>query len=356
MPRAAVRAVSGVAGGQPPTTKIKLTIDNSSPIHVGGAISGRVKLIGRYPIHTAQVVLEIMEYSVVVVTPNGQQKHQGLGHVQPISQKNVVLSKEVTLNQDSPPVFSFSLEENLPASFRWVLDGTHPTMPSQCQIKYVVTASIFRNGSTSAVSQQVVVLPKQESNVPLDPNLSVSIGSSWDLISQYFSCGNIELVHDENNPNGGNNQSSSSLPKKHLLLRCSRKKLHLSAGQYLPISFQEWLNRILSQHGLWMVKLTETVQWQAYGRIAQSRQTWDLYANHHELPTNMRQSYNDPAFNNPYNGDVVPLNAINQKLSLIQVTHELSVYFSSKGLERKVLASTPPIPVQIVSGKRGWAA
>ena len=94
-----------------------------------------------------------------------------------------------------------------------------------------------------------------------------------------------------------------------------------------------------------MIKLTEELQWKAKGRTAHNQQTWNLYANHHELPTTLSPSYDG------------------MEQSLIQIRHELTIYMTTKdatatatATAKEILASTAPIPVRIVSTRAGWDA
>jgi len=86
---------------------------------------------------------------------------------------------------------------------------------------------------------------------------------------------------------------------------------------------------------VWMIRVIERRRWKAQGRVARSRQCWDLEANHDALPTTLRRSYDHD------------VNA------LLKVTHEMIVYVVRKNAPKIVLATTQPIPVQIVTSSWG---
>jgi hypothetical protein len=83
-----------------------------------------------------------------------------------------------------------------------------------------------------------------------------------------------------------------------------------------------------------MMRLTEELQWRAKGQTAFNQQTWNIYANNHELPTNLSPSYDT------------------NEQSLVQVRHELTIYMTTAdatATAKEILASTAPIPIRIVS-------
>jgi RNAse (barnase) inhibitor barstar len=58
-----------------------------------------------------------------------------------------------------------------------------------------------------------------------------------------------------------------------------------------------------------------------------NQDTWDLFANHHELPMTLRWSH-DP-----------------KKPTLLMVCHEIVVYLITKDPSKEILTMTEPIPV-----------
>jgi hypothetical protein len=85
-----------------------------------------------------------------------------------------------------------------------------------------------------------------------------------------------------------------------------------------------------------MVRLVEKLSWKAKGRIEKSRQSWDLFADHHCIPTSLRRTYD------------------NISNSLIKVEHETIVYVVRKhGARQTILATTEPIQTTIVSSSKG---
>jgi hypothetical protein len=90
-----------------------------------------------------------------------------------------------------------------------------------------------------------------------------------------------------------------------------------------------------------MVQLIEEVTWCAKGRKASSVSKWNLFANHHELPSTLQRSFR----------------AENSRLS---VKHSLVVFLATdeEDPSREVLACSEPFPIVIVSNTRikGWDA
>ena len=340
MPRAAVRSIAGMTGRNPLPADhvIDFHVDNDS-VHLGDAITGTVRLNGyenRKEIPQVHLVFHAMEYTVVAL-PQEEYNEMGMDYLKKhTSEKNDLLRSELTLEDCSKKAqpFRFAIPDNLPSSMRCVLGGTDPTLPSQCQVKYTVTASI-ESGSAgrTLVSYPISVLPKKEvpESTPLDPSITVSVENSLDVIFKtMFSCGSLCLAPEE--------YDDPIIKETYILLDTAVDiDLKLCAGQSLQVDIRDWWGQ-LKGRGVWMVKLTEDLQWSAQGRIAHDKQTWDLFANHHEIPSRVRKSF-QPKFH-----------------SLLSIRHELVVYLASKDGSKDILATTEPIPVHILSTNRGWDA
>lgn len=332
MPRAAVRKITGSSGFKPPPDVIDFQVDQRS-VHVGEAVTGTISLVEyqhRKKSPTVHLVFEGLEYTVVAFPPS-EDNCMGIDYLKEhTTEKNAFLHLETTLEdcgQKAQP-FHFVVPDDLPSTLRCVLDGTDPMLPSQCQIKYTMTASIYNaledGGGKMQVSYPLIVYPKKEipENTPLDPSISVSVENSMNLLfGNLFSCGT---------------ECSSSSADEPILLDVPSyvTDLNLIAGQSLEVKIQDWMMQLRNK-GNWMVKFTEEITWKAKGRTAHSLQSWDLFANHHELPSSLRKSHQTP---------------------LITVQHKLAVYLASKELSREVLATTENIPVRILSSNRGWDA
>ena len=342
MPRAAVRSIQGLIGNNTRADVIDLHIDNHK-VRVGGAITGTVKLVGyedRRNVPLVHLEFEGLE-NTIVAFPQDEDNAMGVEYLKKHTTETKILIREEVEMPDcgnKPQPFRFPIPDDLPGTLRCILDGTHPTLPSQCQIKYSVTATIHNQHggepSSTLVSHPILVLPQKEipNSKPIDPSIRVSAeASSLDvLFKSFFSCGNMICADTETDP---------IAEAKYVLLEATLQKdaLYLSAGQALKLEVSDWWGQ-LKGRGQWMMKISEELRWKAQGRIAHSRQTWDLYANHHELPTTLRRSY-EP-----------------KKPSLVSVSHELVIYLTTKDVSKEILATTEPIPVQILSSDRGWDA
>ena len=327
-----------------PDHVIDFQVDNDS-VHLGDAITGTVRLNGyenRKQIPQVHLVFHGMEYTVVAL-PQESYNEMGFDYLKKhTTEKNDLIRSELTVENcgQKAQMFRFPIPEDLPSTLRCVLGGTDPTLPSQCQVKYTVTASIYNTkpGENSSagrtlVSYPITVLPKKEvpKSTPLDPSITVSVENSLDVIfKSMFSCGSLCLAPEE---------LDDPISKETYILLDTAVDvdLKLSAGQSLQVDIRDFWGQ-LKNRGSWMIKITEVLQWSAQGRIAQDKQTWDLFANHHEIPTRVRKSY-QPKFH-----------------SLLSIRHELVVYMASKDGSRDILATTEPIPVQILSTNRGWDA
>lgn len=342
MPRVSVRSITGLIGNNPPLDVIDFKVDQDS-VNVGGVITGTVFLTGcehRRTSPSVRLVFHGLEYTVVAF-PQSKDNSMGIDYLKKHSSASTDLTREELIMSDcgkKAQPFRFVIPDHLPSTLRCVLGGTDPTLPSQCQIKYTVTASIHNKlggeASCTLVSHPVVVLPKSniDKNTPLDETLSVAVEAPIDILfKSFFSCGNKA---DACSPD-------EEITENYILLDgisgLEKGFLNLSAGQSLKLKVQDWLGQLRGK-GVWMIRLSEELRWSAQGRTAHSRQTFDLYANHHEIPTTLRRSY-DP-----------------NNTSLMTVQHEIVVYLTTKGPEREILATTEPIPVRILSSHRGWDA
>lgn len=354
--RAKVRAVTALIGDFPPTDDISLKIDQvqgknkEEGVHVGGEITGTVITSGKSTVH---VVFEGIEYTVVAFPGNRRDDQMGIEYLRKhTSQRRVLIHEERTIKPNQPCGFRFGLPDDLPGTLRCVLDGSDPVLPSQCQIKYSVTATIYNDASNKAeVCAPIIVLPKKDVNVPIDPMIEVSIDSSLEALFQsIFTCGgNLPLHllfrHHPDEEVGLTVRDVAPSEKEDpviqqdqcILLLASRNKLILCPGQKLEVHVKDWF-RLLSRRRskVWMIKLTEEWTWRAHGRTAFNHQSWDLYANHHELPVTLMPSYDS------------------NSESLLRVRHELAVYMTTSEPSKALLASTGPIQVRITSGRHGW--
>jgi hypothetical protein len=200
-----------------------------------------------------------------------------------------------------------------------------------------------------------MVLPRREADIPIDPSITVSIGSLVEAIHQtLFECGTDLFFctgeQDIENATGSINiplqeQDPVGMMKDNcIFLEASKTQLNLTPGQKLVVEIHDWF-RLLNgrrRNTVWMIQLTEELQWRAHGRKALNQQTWNLYANHHELPRTLTPTYD------------------HDTQSLFQIRHEMIIYMTTttpnKNFAKEVLASTAPIPVKIVSSRAGWDA
>ena len=355
--RAKARCITTTSGDHPPTDDISLKIDQDR-VHVGGEITGAINYHGPLDV---QVVLEGIEYTVVALTGTAGDGKMGMDYLQKhTSQQRVLLREEVLLSSTESMGFRFGLPEDLPGTMRCVLDGTDPTLPSQCQVKYTVTAIVANDEENrTEVCCPVVVLAKKESGVPIDPSISVSIGSFVEALHQtLFECGTDFFCCNRESPEDNESVTiaSSKVPLQDqdpigmtqdscIFLESSKKELNLTPGQKLSVDVRDAFHLLYNRrpNSVWMIQLTEELQWKAHGRKAHNQQTWQLYANHHEFPATLTPSFDhDPQ-------------------SLFHVRHEMIIYMTTASPKdspaaREYLASTAPIPVKIVSSRSGWDA
>lgn len=354
--RAKARCITSYIGDNPPTDDIFLKLDRDQ-VHVGTEITGKVEYHGTHN-HTVRVVLEGIETTVVALS-NTMDETMSAEYLQKhTTEKQVILHEERVMeaavaSKISPSFgFHFGLPDDLPGTMRCVLDGTDPTLPSQCQIKYTVTATISNDGNNGRkeICCVVVVLPKKEADVPIDPSMDVSIGSISEALYQtlfdcgtdlWFCTGDTPTMDDEITKQKQSLQDQEPLAMIRdncIFLETSKARLNLTPGQKLSVNVRDWF-RLLGgrrKNSVWMMKLTEELRWRAKGRTAHNQQTWNLFANHHELPTTLSPSYESSA------------------QSLFHIRHELTVFMTTKDASNEVLASTAPIPIRIVSSRSGW--
>jgi hypothetical protein len=357
--RAKARCIATTTGDNPPTDDISLKIDQDV-VHVGGEITGTINYHGPLDV---QVVLEGVEWTVVALSGNGNTKDGKMGveylkkHT---SQRRALLREERVHSPGESTGFRFGLPEDLPGTLRCVLDGTDPTLPSQCQVKYTVTATIANDEHNKAeICSPIVVLPKKEAGIPIDPSIGVSIGSFVEALHQtLFECGTDFFCCTRESPEDNESVTiaSSKLPLQDqdpigmmkdncIFLETSKNQLHLTPGQKLSVDVQDVFHLLYNRrpNSVWMIQLTEELQWRAQGRKAHNQQTWHLYANHHELPATLTPSYDD-----------------HDTQSLFHVRHEIIIYMTTASTKdssaKEYLASTAPIPVKIVSSRAGWDA
>ncbi|KAG7356425.1 hypothetical protein IV203_001111 [Nitzschia inconspicua] len=359
--RAKASCITTYIGENPPPDDLFLKLDRDQ-VHVGTEITGKVEYHGKN--HVVKVVLDGIETSVVALPNNinmEDDKISGINYLHKhTSEQRVILHEERLMEATSATSLSsssfgfiFGLPDDLPGTMRCVLDGTDPTLPSQCQIKYTVTASISNedNDGRKEVCAVVVVLPKREADIPIDPAIRVSIGSLSEALYQtifdcgadlFFCTGDTATEESKNYQKPLQDQEPMAITRNNFIfLETSKSTLNLSPGQKLTVEIRDWL-RLLSgrrKNAVWMMKLTEELQWSAKGRVAHNQRSWYLYANQHELPTTVSPSYDS----NPQ--------------SLLQIRHELAIFMTTKdSITKEILASTAPIPIRIVSNRSPWDA
>jgi hypothetical protein len=261
------------------------------------------------------------------------------------SQKRTFFRETRALLLNESAGFRFGLPENAPGTIRRTLNSTNSSLPSQCQIKYSVTARIVPNGGYDyiherKVSKEIYVLPKKEVDVPIDPVIGVSIDSTIEACHKsVFSFGKLQGAIDAifacNFPSSDYMEQERN---KCIVLNASKNKLHLCIGQTLLLEVNDSF-RLLSRqkNAVWMLKLTEELRWEAQGRMTSNKETWNLHINNHAIPALI------PNHDHDYD-------------SLIQVHHTLAVYMTTKEQPTEYLASTGPIQVKIMSSRVGWDA
>jgi len=329
--------------------KLELRIDHVR-VHVGGDITGRVD---SNRCCTVALKLEGMEYTVVSLTDrmtNDDREFDINDLKKKTSQKRIFLRETRSLSLNTSAGFRFGLPDDLPGTIRRTLDGTDSSLPSQCQIKYSVTASISPNNDDvdryshkRKISQEIFVLPKKEVDVPIDPEIGVSIGSETEafLYPTIFSFEKIQRVIDAifacNFPSSHSSQHNDTLMEQDSCVRldASKEILNLCIGQTLLLEVSN-CSRLISRHtnAIWMIRLTEDVSWEAQGRKISNKENFDLHKNH-AIPS------------------LIPSNGHNSD-SLIQVNHTLVVYMTREEQPTVKLASTGPIKVNIMSSRVGW--
>lgn len=343
---------------------IRLRVDNTH-VEVGDAITGTIEVKESAPTSLVKLVFEGIEYTVVTLSQT-RDNLMGLEYLEKnTSERNVLTSQQalvdVSIAPDRKQAFRFVIPKGLPGTMRCVLDGSDPILPSQYKTTYTITASIFKNTSKAQVTQSITVSPGSRQDVPLDSStISVSVVNPFKSMARtFFQCGNPNLVFHE--PSSGvkkngskgndikedddddddNDEKEAFLNTRSQLftLKC-RQPGHdscFAVGQVISVHLEDWLGRQLS--GIWMVQLIEEISWCAKGRKASSVSRWNLFANHHELPTTLQRSYAGE----------------NSKLS---IKHHLVIFLATdeEDPSKEVLACSEPFPIVIVSNTRGWDA
>lgn len=332
---------------------INLQLDRSR-VHVGDTIAGTVQLQENSPTSLVKLVLEGVQYTVVALKQS-RDNNMGIEYLKKHTSEQQVLTRQEVLldlssSSSSKQPFRFIIPSGLPGTMKCVMSGTDPQLPSQCHIYYNITASIFKNTSTTQVSKAIVVIPQTE-DTPLDSSISVSvINPIKSIATTLFQCGSLNAIETEDEQEGGHavdecvllgDDETLFLDKTSQIfsLTCdnSQRTLHLAGGQVVMVHVSDWLGRQLS--GIWMMQLVEEITWWARGRSSSSISRWNLFANHHELPTTLQRTYENPH-------------------SLLSVKHRLIVYLTTNEEDpsKEVLACSQPFPISIVSNTRGWDA
>jgi hypothetical protein len=318
---------------------IELQVDNDSRVQAGQQLTGTIRLQMNAPTSLVKLTFEGIE-NVVVALPQRRDNHMGAEYLRKhTSEINILVKEEVLLKDCSNKTqrFRFILPDDIPGTIRCILDGTHPKLPSQCHVFYKVTATIFKNSSEAHVSKPIVVLPAP-TNVPIDSKISVSIKNPMEsLINTVFQCGTLMNVATEDDDDESPSSNNSSCFYFSLASKPSNN-LNLSGGQSVNVEVDDWLGRQLK--GIWMIQLIEEVSWSARGRTTSTQQSYNLFANHHEVPISIQQSFQSV-------------------ISSLCVKHKVIIYltFNEEDPSDEIVASTDPIPVTIVSNTRGcWDA
>ena len=336
MPRQGRRPVStGFDGLAPSTSNPSGVVDvvlDQEQVRMGSEVTGYVRLTGETLNTKVRVIFEGIEYTVVAFR-HSVDNSMGIEYLRKHTSDRMVLTQQdMLLDCATPQTFRFSIPENLPGTMKYRVDGSHPILPSQCQISYTVSAVMYRgNSSETRVSKEVVIMPKKESDTPVDPFVTVSIHSVFDLIfKSAFSCGDSLCYVDQPDV------ESPLADEKYIVLEPNPSILHFSAGEPIKVLVRDRLGFISGPNAVSMVRLVEKLSWKAKGRIETSRQSWDLFADHHCVPTSLRRTYD------------------NISNSLIKVEHEAIVYVVRKhGARQTILATTEPIQTTIVASSKG---
>ncbi len=328
------------------TDLLSLHIDRNR-VQVGNDITGRVDSIGE---KDTKVIVEFegIEYTVVALPGMSDEDLEGIP-VQDLQketfQKRIFLQERKELESNASEGFRFGIPSNSPGTMRRTLDGTNSSLPSQCQIKYSVTATIIPQDENegrrlcheSKFSKEIFVLPKKASEVPIDPMIGVSIVSNMEALQQtLFSWGNLRGAVDA--VLACSFPSDEPRKDNYIVLEPSAEKLNLCIGQTLQVEVHDSF-RLLSRYknAVWMMKLTEELRWEAKGRKTSNTETWNLHVKNHAIP-NLIPSYDHSCD------------------SLIQVHHALVVYMATEEKPAEYVASTGPIKVRIETSRAGWDA
>ena len=334
--------------------ELSLRIDRKK-VRVGSDVTGRVGF-GR---GSRNVVVEFegTEYTVVALPGRSNSGYEGMvmqNLKDNTTQKRIFLRQTRLLSPKQSTGFRFGLPDNLPGTIRRTLDGTDDLLPSQCQIKYTVTATIFRkdgdngndnNDNNETVSKEIFVLPKKEVDVPIDSSIGVSIGSPVEAMYQSVFVGGkmqgaMDAIFACNYPSNNSLEQDEALltQDKCIFLKALKNELHLCIGQTLLLEVNDCFHLLSRQtNAIWMLKITEELIWEAKGRKTSTKEIWNLHINHHAIPA------------------LIPSYDHNHE-SLIQVQHTLVVYMMMKDNPNEHLASTGPIQVKILSSQVGWDA
>jgi hypothetical protein len=299
---------------------------------MGSEVTGYIRLTGDPANTKVRVTFEGAESTVVAFPDNGDNS-MGLEYLRKHTTDRIVITQQdMVMDCATQQKFRFAVPDNIPGTLRNRVEGSHPKLPSQCQISYIVSAVVYSGNSTEMqVSKEVVIMPKKESDIPVDPFVTVSIKSVFDLLFKAaFSCGDSLCYVDQPDI------ETPLAEDKYIILEPTPCILYLSAGEPIKVQVRDSLGFLSGPNHVWMVRLVEKLSWRAKGRIEESRQSWDLFAEHHSIPTSLRRTY-DQSPN-----------------SLIKVEHEAIVYVVKKeGGRQTILATTEPIPTTIVSSSIG---
>lgn len=337
---------------------IQLQVDNTR-VMVGDTITGTIALKEDAPTSLVKLVFEGIEYTAVALIQS-RDNHMGKKYLEKhTSETNVLTSQQVLADVSTAPdrkqPFRFVVPNGLPGTMRCILDGSDPILPSQYKTTYTIKASIFKNTSKAEVTQSITVSPGSKQDVPLDSStISVSvINPVKSIASTLFQCGSTSAVYDENNGAKADPRKRAEIEEDDqevfldkscqlFSLKCQQPtSAHdyccFAVGQIISLHITDWLGRQLS--GIWMVQLIEEVKWCAKGRTASSVSKWNLFANHHELPSTLQRSYEGES-------------------SSLTIKHHLVVFLATdeEDPSSEVMACSEQFPIVIVSNTRGWDA
>jgi len=233
MTRASVKAISGYAGINPPRDVIDLRLDHDQ-VYLGSDVTGSVRMTGHTPIKSVHLRLEGIEYSIVAL-PEDQSDSYGIEALRKkTAETRIIFKKEQLLDCAKPQLFKFFLPEKLPSTMKCRIEDSNPTLPSQCRIKYTVSATIYGNSSKTQVAHTLLVVPKEEVDTPITQTISLCIKSNFDLLlKRLLACGDKTCVSEDSDID------PSLAEDRYITLEPSPNFLRLVPGQLANVFVQD---------------------------------------------------------------------------------------------------------------------